>query len=1167
MLKLESGMVAIETLFGWTLGGRVPVAATNLAVSLTSTMMNTYTDITHLWSLEAIGIKDPIEVKSKEEEEQQALKQFRENVARDEDGRYVVSLPWKESANLNLPSNRSVAEKRLQRATNQLLKQQQFTSYNEVFRGWENEGLIVTISEENGKEQDRGHYLPHRPVFKESTTTPVRPVFDASCKIGKFPSLNDCLYKGPNLLEIIPALLLRFREHAIGVSADIRKAFQMLRVREEDQVFQRFLWWTDSTCSKMKIYQHQRVVFGMNCSPFLLAATINQHLESISNNNMVSSLTDSFYVDNLVTSLPTVCDYEQLKVEATSAMNMAGMELRQWARTFVDEDKADTSTEKDECLSILGLHWNTKFDSLACAIPDVDHHDKYTKKNILSMVARIFDPIGFLSPALVPLKRIIQDSWVQELGWDDTLPEDSQNKARNWIKGMKILNLIKIPRQFQFSHSSDTEIHVFVDASSTAYAAVVYCRSVVNGKVKVQLLLAKSRLSPPKRNKMKTMEATTNPTIPRLELMACVVGTRLATTVRKALKWENVPYHFWTDSTTALAWIRRHDHWGAFVGNRVAEILKTTEYNQWRHVPGDLNPADLPSRGCSPEELLKSRWWEGPTWLKDDRSTWPHSEEPINEEAVSIEKRKTAVLVAATVKCAPRFSSYRKNVAVWGWILRFINQCRKRKYPSVVFTHHYLSIGEIRAAEKILIKTIQEVFPKNSSRIGGMQVCCDADGILKVQTRLTYRDDKSDFIQPILLPKDHPLVDLLIMDIHKLNGHAGVQIIMSKSREKYWIIQTRRTIKRIIRSCAVCRRYQSKPLNVVPSALPRGRVETSEPFQTTGVDLFGPMFLKNGTKTWVVIFTCAYFRCVHLETVTSLSTEAFLGSLERFISIYGRPNTVYSDNGTNFHGAVNIFNSLDWKKIEEESNVRQIQWIFNPPSAAWWGGFWERLIRSIKDLLKRILGTAKLNYDELRTCIAGVCATINNRPLTVVTEDNGDLIPLTPAIFLRRPVNATMPEATDSSSLQRGYLRMKGLQQQLQERFRKEYLSFLVQRCPSQPKRNEIQEGAVVLVGDERKKRFQWPLGIIVELYAGRDGAKRVAKVKTANGYLTRPLQRLYPLEINCQDAETLKTHPAKVKAGSEKSTAGAEIPNQRVIISKHGRIIKSPARYGQWPT
>ena len=248
---------------------------------------------------------------------------------------------------------------------------------------------------------------------------------------------------------------------------------------------------------------------------------------------------------------------------------------------------------------------------------------------------------------------------------------------------------------------------------------------------------------------------------------------------------------------------------------------------------------------------------------------------------------------------------------------------------------------------------------------------------------------------------------------------------------------------------------------------------------------------------------------VHLDFVTSLNTEAFLNAFERFINTRGRPITVYSDNGSNFVGLVNLFNKLNWSAIELAANTKQIKWIFNPPTAAWWGGWWERLIRTVKDLLKRMLGKARLNHDQLRTCLSHVENVINERPLTVMTEDQDDLIPLCPALFMRGIKSAAWPEGAElARDLTMDYKRRQTLQQELRTRFQKEYLALLVQRAGEKGKREPVV-GEVVLVGADDQKRISWPMGRIIELIQGRDGTVRMAKVKTRCGLLLRPLQRL----------------------------------------------------------
>lgn len=168
-------------------------------------------------------------------------------------------------------------------------------------------------------------------------------------------------------------------------------------------------------------------------------------------------------------------------------------------------------------------------------------------------------------------------------------------------------------------------------------------------------------------------------------------------------------------------------------------------------------------------------------------------------------------------------------------------------------------------------------------------------------------------------------------------------------------------------------------------------------FQVTGTDLAGPLYLKNGEKA---IFTCAVYRECHFELTQSLTTDAFISALKRFTVRRGRISVIYSDNGTNFVGTSNQVKELDWNEILRFSSVKRIKWIFNPPTAAWWGGWWERIVRMVKELLRRNLGRNSLNYEELLTVLYDCKATINSRPITYIADDSEELIPITPGKFL-----------------------------------------------------------------------------------------------------------------------------------------------------------------------
>ena len=1136
--QLSNGLTAIETRLGWTLSGRCdenPVPDSSVAMNVIS-MHVSDAAISQLWELETIGINDPVDVKSQQERNMEIKQHLRETVIRGQTGRYSVSLPWISGTCIpKISNNKRIAGRRLEVTTRKLVDVNMFEEYNNIFHQWESEGFI---EETELDYEGPSYYLPHRAVIKsESTTTPIRPVFDASSKGPHSHSLNDCLEKGPNLLQLMPDIILRFRMKNIGFVSDIRKAFQMIEICERDRDFLRFLWWEDLSEQKLKAYRHQRVVFGVNCSPFLLSSVIEIHLGQVKeeDKSVAEKLLESFYVDNCVASVDSLEEYEHFKEHATRIMSEAGMDLRQWAATVVDtaEVKKLCSSEcrytEQSVTPVLGLRWDRVQDSLFCDVTPLVNMEKVTKRTVLSVVSRVFDPIGFTSPALLLPKLLLQESWAAKLSWDEELPVEGKTKFVKWNTELNQLNFIRIPRhmKMRLSMQSNLQLHGFSDASQDAYAAVIFLRASENESVSVQLLLAKSRVAPLKR-----------PTIPRLELLGCVIAVRLMRQVKEALKMNDVPTYFWSDSSTALAWIRRNENWSTFVRNRVEEIHKVTEPTQWRHVPGTLNPADLPSRGCMASQLLESKWWEGPMWLRHHEGDWLNTTREnleADEAIITSEIMKTGItrtMIAhedsQNLWYVQHFSSYMKNIKMIAWITRFIDKCRKKSSES-----EPLTVKEIEEAEKAVFRLVQKEIFDESSSLNGLSVSIDSEGLLRVNTKLIYRDDANCFRLPVILPRKHPIVDQLITHAHVVNGHAGIQFLMSHLRERVWIIQSRRSIRRVISQCKICRRHTAKSANVDPAPLPANRVQTVAPFQVTGVDLAGPLYLRKGEKAWVVLFTCAVYRCVHLDFVLSLSTEAFLAALHRFVCCRGRPSTLYSDNGSNFTGADRAFKNLNWSEIQKVCAVQRIQWIFNPPSAAWWGGWWERLIRTAKDLLKRMLGRGRVDCEGLRTCLSTVESTMNQRPLTTVTEDADDLIPLTPAMFLRGIPGSDFPEYEEISSeqLQHVHKGRTTLLRELQTRFRNEYLSQLVQRS-NERKGTILTVGDVVLIGQDNRKRLDWPLGRIIDILPGKDGKVRVARVKTMYGELIRPVQRLFPLEMSSTDSIPLQEHVKKTRRG-----------------------------------
>lgn len=1177
---LSCGLTALETKLGWTVMGKVPYESIDVArsSSLIITSLFCHNDISQLWNFDILGIVDPKEKKDKKQLEDDIMTEFLKNITVNDEDRYEVGLSWIEG-HPPLPNNFNAAKRRLDCLMKKLEKDGYYDTYNEVFDEWIGEGVIEIISK---RDDDLGYFLPHRHVVKlNSTTTKLRPVFDASAKENNKPSLNQCLEKGLNFIEMIPSLLTRFRLSRIGVVSDIKKAFLQISLKESDRIFLKFLWYDKE--GQLIFFRHARVVFGITCSPFLLSAVIKYHLENLMKDpdskfskSVLEKLMGSFYVDNCVTSVDTEEDLHQFIEESSEIMMKGKFDLRGWEYSLLGEER---DAFHIALTPVLGLIWDRKSDHLKINFDWLQNvkTDVITKRSILSAAHRLFDPIGFSSPVQISPRLLLQKTWMLKLKWDCEVSEEIKVEFLKWLKELQILSEMEIPRWLLKVESNDWSLHMFCDASKSAYAAVVFLCCQCDNDIHCQLVQAKNRVAP-----IKFIS------IPRLELMAATIGARLLNSVMEDFR-PDFKIYCWTDSSTVLSWIRKEDCWKTFVWNRVHEIRSLTSKDCWLHVPTHLNPADLPSRGCSAKQLLLSKWWEGPTWLKNQEN-WPKQNYFIKEDEVYEEKKKE---VTTLLNCDNSddcssfytyFSDYQKNLNQIAWLKRFIFNCRNVNNRR----EGILTLEEIEDAERVLIKMVQKIEfgDSENKNISSLNIFKDENGILRVKTKLTERNDSTDFIYPVLLPSQHFVTEKIIFCYHLKLYHIGVQGLLCYLREKFWIIKGRRTVKRIISKCSICQRLNARKLDSPPVGLPYDRVRDAAVFEIVGVDLAGPLYTKNNEKVWICLFTCAVYRAVHLEIVSSLSTETFLLAFRRFIARRGRPSVIYSDNGKNFIGAEHFLKLVDWNIIEKESIVQRIKWKFNPPGAAWWGGWWERLIRILKQLLCKQLQRACLSNEELSSVICDCEAIINSRPLTYVSEDSEDLITLTPSMFLQEVKEIGIPDldSIDASSLRRHLKYIHKIRCNLRKRFRKEYLSQLrLFRVKCRSKKFKI--GDVVMIENENLKRLDWPMAVINEMIPGKDGEIRLVRLRTATGELLRPIQRIYPLEIDSQDLEikTILENQSKKKLKKEisKNTKtnkkGKLMPNDHKVshlnpiksdeeentmqITRYGRRVKPPNR------
>ena len=377
--------------------------------------------------------------------------------------------------------------------------------------------------------------------------------------------------------------------------------------------------------------------------------------------------------------------------------------------------------------------------------------------------------------------------------------------------------------------------------------------------------------------------------------------------------------------------------------------------------------------------------------------------------------------------------------------------------------------------------------------------------------RLQLSDLAFEERHPIILPKGH-LAGLLVSEQHQLMHHAGVATLLTAVRSEFWIIGLRAIARRVVRSCLSCRRQDAPACSQREAPLPRDRVTAGPPFSVTGVDFAGPLFSVDSPrkKLYICLFTCAITRAVHLEMTDSLSLEQFMLAFRRFAARRGVPSTIYSDNARTFQGAE--------AHLSRYFGRLAPRWKFITPLAPWHGGWWERLVRSVKVALRKSLGRRCLSRAELETVLFEVEACVNSRPLTFQGDTLESANPLTPNHFLTgHSVGFQARVAEDQSSVTP---RALGIRARIREmrlaKFWAVWTEQYLRNLPPAVRGGEhgLEEGTLVLVHEEKIPRLKWEVGVVSRLFPGRDGRVRSAEVRTSSGHKTRAVQRLHVLEV-----------------------------------------------------
>ena len=438
------------------------------------------------------------------------------------------------------------------------------------------------------------------------------------------------------------------------------------------------------------------------------------------------------------------------------------------------------------------------------------------------------------------------------------------------------------------------------------------------------------------------------------------------------------------------------------------------------------------SRGVPPKELDEnSFWWTGPAWLRLDPSCWPN-EGQTPEEVPGQRKLVMSHLGMSRPSIVDNYVNLQDLLRATSSLFRVhqiitgANQDGFKETLSTCELHQALSIlikisqREEFSSELVCLEKRAPLGAKN--RLLGLNPFIDQKGLLRVGGRLDNSDRPEDQQRPLILAPKHKLTKLIIVAEHERLLHAGPQLVLANLRLRYWIIRGRNEVKGVIRKCNSCSRVN--PVSIMPQMghLPADRTKRARPFLNSGVDYAGPIYIKAGsrrskttTKGYIAVFVCFCTKAIQLELVTSLTTAAFLSALRRFIARRGKVANLCSDNGTNFVGAAkeiqDLEKTLHSMELKDRLSMEGIRWHFIPPRSPHFGGLWEAGVRSVKHHLRRVLGDSLLTFEEYYTVLTQIEACLNSRPITYLSDDPADPLPLTPGHFLiGEPMEAPFEE-------------------------------------------------------------------------------------------------------------------------------------------------------------
>lgn len=1141
-----NGLQLTRCRLGWTINGPIIPKPSHQEMSLNVMVASIQSSdetleklVEEQYKVDNFGIVNHGAVMSKDD---RRAVEIMERTLKKVNDRYEIGLPYRYE-NIKFPPSKAAAMKRLEKIEEKMDADEKFAeSYCAKIQDYIEKGYATKLNSDEVTEDDKTMYHSHFGVYNVNKPGKFRLVMDLKAKI-RGVSFNDLMLKGPDFVPDLVSVLWRARLQRVGFMADIREMFHQVEIRKEDRCSQRFLFRGMRREGPADVYEMNRMMFGAVCSPSQAQFVKNKNAEVLESQypGITRAITLQHYVDDYVDSSRTVEEAINRVNNVVDAHLQGGFKLVKFVSNEPEVIQALApelrgETKEDGIERVLGIYWDLKTDEylVSFKIPALEKYfneeQKLTKRQLLRAMMSVFDPLGITLPVLIKLKILFQDLWRKKTSWDEKVPDEVQSKWEVWLQEVKEIGEVRVPRCYfpKLPEFTVADLHVFCDASDKAYCAVVYLVVKENGENHVSFVQAKAKVAPIK-----------HMTVPRLELQACVMGSKLVRSVAAELGIPIVKKHFWTDSKIVLNWFATNEKLNAFVGSRVTDVFEDEDVtlDDWHWIPSELNSGDLATKI---QKVLFEKWLSGPEFLKQEESCWPRFKVPLlsPEELVCFHKETIDHVFVGIFNEAQefplpdvefplpdveRFSNFNRLIRATAYELKMLQALTRPKEDQPTEEELFnISAQDLEEAKQVWYRKVQadyystEIMDLMSKGFVAKKSVLSThspflhDGILRVKGRiqdplLTFEENN-----PVILPGKHRFTYLLMYMYHKQNNHCGSNTVINNLRQHYDIVGVKVQVRRIFALCETCCKLRAKPRPPQEGNLPLERTTPFvRPFQNVGLDYLGPFLVTVGRrheKRWVALFSCMVSRACHAEIVYSLTADSAIKAILRMSNLRGVPSLITTDNALGFQKAdkelKNFFKNLDLGAVNDSLSLKNSKWKFIPAAAPHFGGFYERKVGSVKRGLEVALKEQYPNDETFATAISEVINCINNTPTGEISNDPEDPRALCPNdLLIGRTNNVGYDVPMDVE--RKSWKSAQAIAQRYWNRWIKECRPLLQHRRKWYDDRHykQLQEDDVVLIVDETAKRNTWSLGRIVAVHPGNDGKVRAVTVKVVSGY------------------------------------------------------------------